>query len=207
MRKVIAGEGQVFRHVRAHDPRQPNRAAGAGNQSVVRVRVTDARGARSDHDVAGEQQFKSAGQRQPVHPCDHRLFKCGKAFDGPARVGDEFDNLARIDLAGRVSERLQVSARAEARPVPVNTTTRTDSSDSISSSATFNSSSRPVLMAFIASGRCSRSQTAVDGVSRGWGKGRGGLWVSVMSVDGPLEARPISGAKHLLVDLSDFCQR
>ena len=97
----------------AHDPRQPNRAAAAGNQSVVRVRVTDARCARSHDDVAREQQFESAGQRQPVDTRDHRLCKRGKPLDGPAGVGDEFDDLARIDLAGRVSEGLQVSARAE----------------------------------------------------------------------------------------------
>ena len=110
---MIAGEGQVFRHLRAHDPRQPNRAAGAGNQSVVRVRITDARCGRSHDDVAREQQFESAGQRQSVDTRDHRLRKRGKAFDGPARVGDEFDDLARIDLAGRIGEGLQVSARAE----------------------------------------------------------------------------------------------
>ena len=92
---------------------QPNRATGAGNQSVVRVRITDARRARRHHDVACEQQLESAGQRQTVHTGDHRLGKRGKPLNGSAGVGDEFDDLARIDLAGRIGDGLEVGARAE----------------------------------------------------------------------------------------------
>src|SRR5271165_2561492 len=91
-----------------------------------------------------------------------------------------------------------------ARPVPVKTTTRTDSSASISSSARFSSSSRSVLIAFIAAGRCNRSQTAAP--ARCFAR-VGDRAVSVMSVDRPLEARPVGGAKYLLVDLADFRQR
>src|SRR5208283_2581035 len=95
-----------------------------------------------------------------------------------------------------------------ARPVPVNTTTRTESSDSISSSARFNSSSRSVLIAFIAAGRCSRNQTAAPArcLVRAGDRAVVVFWASVMSVDRPLEARPIGGAQRLLVDLADFGQ-
>ncbi len=205
---MTAGKGQVFRHLRAHDPRQPNRATGAGNQSVVRVRITDARGCRSHHDVAGEQQFESAGQRQPVDTRDHRLGKRGKPLDGPARVGDEFDDTARIDLASRIGEGLQVSARAEC-PAGTGQHDHPDGAvglDLIQREVEF--VQQVVLMAFIAAGRCSRSQTAAPSrcLARVGDGAVAVIWLSVMSVHCPLQTRPVGGAKHLLVDLSDFGQ-
>ena len=77
------------------------------------MRITDACSARRDDNVAREEQLESAGQRQTVHAGDHRLGKCGKPLDGLPGVGDEFDDLARIDLAGGVGDGFEVGARAE----------------------------------------------------------------------------------------------
>ena len=184
-----SGVDQLTRPAGADQPRQPHRAARAGEQPPAGVSVGEHRSLGRYHQVAGEDKLEPARGGRTVDRRDHRR-----------RVGLD----AQRQLAGVVEELLdrgQVvecpptavrSAPAQnAGPLPVSTTTRAPSAAARSRPASIPARTS-VLIALRFSGRLSRIQAA--GPRRSYIVARLVTGASVMDHDTP------SGAVTALLD-------